>query len=232
MSPAAIPGGLLIAIEGIDGAGKTTLADGLRNELAKTGARVTLGKEPTRGPWGMKLRDSATQGRLTPMDEKRFLLLDRRQHVDEVIRPALNRGEIVILDRYYPSMVAYQGAAGLPVDQLIEDNGFAPRPDVLILLDLSPVEGLARIRARGDEPNAFETLDNLQAVRAIFLAMCEPGLHVIDAAKAPQDVLAIAHRHVALEIADKFRGGIPATMDNVDAAVEAIRNIDAYLRVN
>ena len=55
---------------------------------------------------------------------------------------------------------------------------------------------------------------------------------MIDAAKAPQDVLAIAHVHVALEIADKFGGDIPATLDNVDAAVEAIRNIDAYLRVN
>lgn len=230
MPTSPIPGGLLIAIEGIDGAGKTTLAEGLRNLLAPSGARITLGKEPTRGPWGMKLRDSAAHGRLTPENEKRFLLLDRRQHVDDVIRPALARGEVVILDRYYPSMVAYQGAAGLPVAQLLDDNAFAPRPDVLILLDLPPALGLERIRARGDQPNAFETLDTLLAVRAIFLALQESGLCVIDATRTVEQVQAEAWRHVMLAITRKFQPRAGMAVADAAAAAAAIEDVIPYLR--
>lgn len=223
MPPSAIPGGLLIVIEGIDGAGKTTLAERLRDQLAQTGARIVLGKEPTRGPWGMKLRDSAATGRLTPEDEKRFLLLDRRQHVDEVIRPALNRGEIVILDRYYPSMVAYQGAAGLPVAQLMEDNRFAPRPDVLLLLDLPPQTGLARIRARGDAPNAFETLDNLQAVRRIFLDMKDSAMCVVNAEQPPETVMAKAWQRVLLALTAKFQAQHGTSVEAAEAVIPYLR---------
>ena len=223
MPPSAIPGGLLIAIEGIDGAGKSTLAEGLREVLARTDARIVLGKEPTRGPWGMKLRDSAATGRLTPEDEHRFLLLDRRQHVDEVIRPALNRGEIVILDRYYPSMVAYQGAAGIPVQQLMDDNRFAPRPDILLLLDLAPADGLARIRARGDQPNAFETLDNLQAVRSIFLTMDDAHLRIINAGKPAETVLAEGWKHVQLALTAKFQQQHGVSVEAVEAVIPYLR---------
>lgn len=217
MPTRAIPGGLLIAIEGIDGAGKTTLADGLRDVLARTGAKITFGKEPTRGPWGAKLRESAATGRLTVADEKRFLLLDRRQHVDEVIRPALTRGEIVILDRYYPSMVAYQGAAGIPVDELMQDNRFAPRPDLLLLLDLEPEEGLRRICARGDQPNAFETMDNLRAVRGIFLDMDDPHLSAIDARQSIDAVLAQSWKQVVLALTEKFRAENGLSVETVEA---------------
>ena len=140
------PGGLLIAIEGIDGAGKTTLARSLATLLEQAGARVVLSKEPTNGPWGTQLRQSAATGRLSAQDEVDLLLRDRREHVEALIAPALARGEIVILDRYFPSMVAYQGAAGLPLDTLLAANDFAPRPDLLLLLDLPPPTGLARIR--------------------------------------------------------------------------------------
>lgn len=230
MTPAPIPGGLLIAIEGIDGAGKSTLAEGLRAILNKTGAKVTLGKEPTRGPWGMKLRDSASQGRLSPEDESRFLLLDRRQHVDDVIRPALSRGEVVILDRYYPSMVAYQGAAGLPVQQLLADNSFAPRADVLILLDLAPAVGLERIRARGDEPNAFETLENLEAVRSIFLQLQDPEMVTIDAARGIDEVVGLAWRAVMLAITRKFQPAQGMTAADGEAAAAAVELVIPYLR--
>ena len=84
-----VPGGLLVAIEGIDGAGKTTVARALESWLVGVGALVVASKEPTRGPWGMKMRESAASGRLSPADERRFLLLDRKQHIEEVIAPAL-----------------------------------------------------------------------------------------------------------------------------------------------
>ncbi len=85
----------------------------------------------------------------------------------------------MILDRYFPSNAAYQGAAGLDVDEIPASNSFAPEPDVVLLLDLEPSEGLRRIHARGDKPNLFETVDALQACPSIFLTMNLPSRVVI-----------------------------------------------------
>ncbi|MCD0278510.1 dTMP kinase [Xanthomonas melonis] len=199
------PGGLLIAIEGIDGAGKTTLARSLATTLQTAGARVVLSKEPTNGPWGTQLRQSAATGRLSAEEEAELLIRDRHEHVDTLIAPALARGDIVILDRYFPSMVAYQGAAGLPLDELLERNAFAPRPDLLLLLDLPPSTGLSRIRARGDAPNHFETQDNLERCRAIFNALQLPGKHVVDASADADSVLRQALASVVAAAAERLR---------------------------
>jgi len=193
MTKEHIPGGLLIAIEGIDGAGKSTLARKLADVLEHAGAEVVLSKEPTNGPWGTQLRASAATGRLSPEQEVELLLRDRRQHVQELVQPALARGAVVILDRYFPSMVAYQGAAGLPVDELLHLNDFAPRPHLLLLLDLPPETGLARIRARGDVPNHFETAQNLERCREIFRQLSLVNKHVIDASHDEDTVLRAAH---------------------------------------
>lgn len=206
MTPKDVPGGLLIAVEGIDGAGKTTLVQALHQWLSSVGAKVEVSKEPTQGPWGAKLREAAASGRTSAEDERRYLILDRKQHVAELIQPALRRNAIVVLDRYYPSMLAYQGAAGLDVGELLTDNAFAPAPDVLLLLDLDPALGLARIRARGDVPNHFETPDSLTAAREIFLSMDVPKV-VIDAALPVEEVIAEAQKRVLLAIANKFRAG-------------------------
>lgn len=197
--------GFLIAVEGIDGAGKTTLARALTEDFRRGGIPVNLSKEPTAGPWGMQIRSSAARGRLSPEEEIRLLVLDRKQHVAEVIAPALDRGEVVILDRYYPSMAAYQGAAGIPVDDLLHANAFAPKPNVVLLLDVSPETGLARIRARGDAPNQFETPDTLAVCRKLFLSMPMPTRHVIDATAAPEDVHRAAWRAVLHAMADTAR---------------------------
>ncbi|GHH53047.1 dTMP kinase [[Pseudomonas] boreopolis] len=205
MNGKTIPGGLLVAIEGIDGAGKTTLARSLQAGLEAAGVAVTVSKEPTTGPWGMRLRESAAAGRLGPGDEVKFLLRDRQQHVAELIRPALERGEIVILDRYYPSMVAYQGALGYRLARLLAMNEFAPAPDVLLLVDVSPEVGLARIRARGDRPNHFETQATLERSREIFLSIDVPNKHVIDGNQRPDDVLGDAQLQVYLAITRRFQ---------------------------
>ena len=216
-----VPGGFLIAIEGIDGSGKTTLAAALGERLCYGVGTVQLTKEPTRGRWGMRLRDSAASGRLTPQDEADFLIRDRREHVDGLIAPALARGECVILDRYYPSMVAYQGAAGLDPAELMRANDFAPRADVLLVLDLAPEQGLARIRARGDVPNAFETVDTLEACRALFLSMPVANKHVLDASRDADAVLQDALFIVMTALADKARRTLPP--------VEAVHAIGALL---
>ncbi len=209
-----IPGGMLIAIEGIDGAGKTTLAHAVARILDAAGATVVLGKEPTNGPWGTRLRQTAATGRMSPEQEVEFLLHDRRQHVEDVIKPALARGEVVILDRYFPSMVAYQGAAGLPLDELLHANDFAPRPNLLLLLDLLPEQGLERIRARGDKPNHFETAQNLEHCRAIFQQLELPDKHIVDASQDEAGVLRDAHAAIAAALATRIGGGSDDTAEN------------------
>jgi len=184
--------GLLIAVEGIDGAGKSTLVQGLVNALKTKGIAVTQSKEPTNGPWGTRLRASASHGRLSVEEEIELLLRDRYEHVTELINPALARGEVVILDRYFPSMIAYQGAAGWAVDDLLRRNDFAPRPDLWLLLDLPVANGHTRINARGDTPNHFENEANLQRCRTIFLQLTLPNRQIIDARQDEQAVFAQA----------------------------------------
>lgn len=173
--------GRLVVVEGIDGAGKSTVVAALRAALEAQGRAVVTSSEPTRGKWGSRVRATFDSERLPPAEEARLLVLDRREHVERLVAPALARGDDVLLDRYYPSMVAYQGAAGLPVDALRAANDFAPRPDLLIVLDLPVADAIARIRSRGDRPNAFEQAPALERVRAIFLDFANDGAIVLDA---------------------------------------------------
>lgn len=164
----AMPG-ILIALEGIDGAGKTTQADRLEELLRGVGAEVTRTKEPTTGPWGMKLRDSATTGRLSASEELELFMADRRDHVTNLIQPALDRGDIVIVDRYYYSTAAYQGARGFdPAGIIASNEAFAPRPDLLVVIDAPVVVGLHRVKRRGDEANHFEQAEELEKALAVF----------------------------------------------------------------
>lgn len=196
MSGRVVPGGLLVVIEGIDGSGKSVLSDRLVAHLANQGYIVCSSREPTAGPWGQQLRASAAQGRLPVAKEVDLLLCDRRHHVDTLITPALRRGAVVVLDRYFPSMIAYQGAAGLPVAALMTLNAFAPRPDLLLLLDLDPQISHQRIRARGDQPNAFEDLINLKRCRDLFLSLQLAHTVTLDARQSADDIAALAIDYV------------------------------------
>ncbi len=182
--------GLFIVIEGIDGTGKSTQAKLLQKALLDQGQTVTLDHEPSDGPYGKILRDSATTGRLSPQEELDLFHKDRKQHVDELIIPALNRGETIILDRYYFSTMAYQGQRGFDQKEIQNTNlSFAPNPDILFILDLSVDHARKRIGARGDNTNEFEKHDALQYCRDTFLSVKnETFAHVIDASKTIQEV--------------------------------------------
>jgi dTMP kinase len=182
-------GGLLVALEGIDGAGKTTQAGLLERFLQRLGLEVVRTKEPTTGPWGMKVRNSKFTQRLSEEEELDCFLKDRAEHVEQLIKPALARGAAVLVDRYYYSTVAYQGARGLDPQALLARNrAFAPKPHLVALFDLEPSAGLARIHTRGLGQDLFEGLDALTKCRAIFNSLNEPHVAKLDAALSEAEV--------------------------------------------
>ncbi|MEI8233173.1 MAG: dTMP kinase [Verrucomicrobiota bacterium] len=171
-----IPGGLLVAVEGIDGAGKTTVAGMLAQWCGERGLACVFSKEPTSLTYGQKLRESAKTGRLSIEEELELFRLDRKEHVERSIGPALAENQIVILDRYYWSNAAYQGARGVDPGRIVADNeGIAPIPDLYLFLDVEVGSGIGRIRGRGDAPNDFEGHESLEQARAIFTALHERG---------------------------------------------------------
>ncbi|MBR5875234.1 MAG: dTMP kinase, partial [Akkermansia sp.] len=133
--------GSLVVFEGIDGTGKSTQIQLLAQYLRARGLEVVTDFEPTRGEWGMKVRNAALSGERLSIDEEIYCLLqDRREHVRELIEPALERGAWVLLDRYYLSMMAYQGATGANVEDIrLMNEEFATIPDVAFWLDI-PIE--------------------------------------------------------------------------------------------
>ena len=176
--------GFLLVLEGIDGTGKSTLVRQLATWLRESGREVVTSREPTDGPHGTALRQSAKTGRLSIEDEFDLFLKDRAEHVAALINPAIERGAVVILDRYYFSTAAYQGARGLDPQTIIEANEmFAPIPDLVLLLDLDPAVGATRITRRGDVLDDFEALDYQREVRRIFLSLKRPFIRRIDASQ-------------------------------------------------
>lgn len=161
--------GLFIVFEGIDGAGKTTQSSALAAFLQRHGIPTVRSKEPTDGPWGMKIRRSASTGRMPVEEELQAFIEDRREHVQSLIAPSLDEGKVVILDRYYYSTIAYQSIAGMDHDEITRMmTGEFPRPDVAVLIDVPAEVGLSRVTERDSRPNEFESVNNLRPVRDMF----------------------------------------------------------------
>jgi dTMP kinase len=143
--------------------------------------------------WGALIRASARTGRLPPREELEAFVNDRREHVRDVIEPGLNAGHVVIVDRYFLSTVAYQGARGLDTDEVFRLNDFAPLPQLLFILDVPPRVGLERVAKRGDVADLFEKEDELSKAREIFtnrelLQRHVPHAHILDAMRTKQDL--------------------------------------------
>jgi len=177
--------GLLIAIEGIDGTGKSTQLQFLEKFLCSLGCKVVVTREPTDSRYGKRIRQLyVDRHRCTPEEELELFLADRRLHVDTVIAPRLDDGCIVLTDRYYYSTAAYQGAAGMDIDVIFARNSFAPVPDRVLLLTMEPEISMQRIQqGRGDELNDFEQLDQLTKVAQLFAGFTDSCICRIDAAQ-------------------------------------------------
>ncbi|MCU0316995.1 MAG: dTMP kinase [Fimbriimonadaceae bacterium] len=198
---------MFVTVEGPEGAGKTTLIQGLAQALEMMGAEVVTTREPGAGPLGKEIRRLLLEGDDVPLLTEMFLFLaDRSHHVVTLIRPALEAGKIVICDRYVDSTLVYQGhAGGADLDQLRELNQIATgnlQPDVTLLLDLPAEIGLKRVR----EANRIDKapLEFHQKVRQGFLneAQREPSRWIV--LDATEEAEAVLDKSVA-EIWHRFR---------------------------
>ncbi|MEM7409898.1 MAG: dTMP kinase [Myxococcota bacterium] len=176
--------GRLIAFEGVDGTGKSTQRERVANALRERDIDVVETREPTDGPIGRRIRRMAQSGEtVAPDEELQWFFDDRREHVREVIAPALAAGHWVLTDRYYLSTVAYQGARGLDWEEILarSEREF-PVPDVALLFALDVEVGLERTRWRaGPAEPAFEEAGFLTRAAAIFAALPCAYVHRVDA---------------------------------------------------
>ena len=183
--------GKLVVFEGVDGCGKSTQIQRLADRLRAGGCTVRLTREPTDGPVGQKIRAMARSAETVSAEQElAWFVEDRHAHTGEVLRPALEDGEVVLCDRYTFSTVAYQGARGLDVETLLAEAEAAfPIPDLVLLLVIDPGRGLARVTARGGaaEP-AFEQRDRLERVAAIYGQVDRPYIERIDADRSEDEV--------------------------------------------
>lgn len=193
--------GRLIVLEGGEGAGKSTHARGIKAWLEQQGREVVQTREPGGSPLAEAIRGVVLGDWAEGIDATTELLLifaARAAHLHALIRPALEQGKDVVCDRFVDASYAYQGAArGLGADTIagLERLTLGElRPDLVLLLDIDPQEGLKRAKRRGDE-NRFEaeTLEFMGKVRAEYLrrARAEPARYaVIDAARPQAQVAA------------------------------------------
>ena len=192
---------MFITLEGPEGSGKTTAVESAVKALEAKGYQIVRTREPGGTPISEQIRNVILDKANTNMDPRTEALLyaaSRRQHLVEKVWPALKEGKIVICDRYLDSSLAYQGGArGLGVENILNVNLFATEntfPDLTLLFDITPEEGLKRISANANrEVNRLdlEKLEFHHKVRNTFLELAKryPDRYVIiDASKSREEV--------------------------------------------
>jgi dTMP kinase len=195
--------GFLIVFEGIDGTGKSTQCELLAKSLTERDILNIALAEPTRGTWGTKIRKLLSEGRqgISPQEELSWFVNDRKEDIELNIMPALQDNKVVLMDRYYFSTAAYQGALGLDPEQIrLENETFAPIPDRVLVFLTSPETCLERIESSRDQKSAFEKLDYLRNVQEIFKSFTGPNIRFIDSVGSVPEV----HEKVLSAIEDLF----------------------------
>lgn len=204
MNGASLLEGLFITVEGPDGAGKSTLVRNLGAQMAKY---LTVPLVTTREPGGSeiaeKIREVIIDSKNMEMDDRTEALLfaaSRRQHIIEKIKPALERGEVVLCDRFVDSSIAYQGAGRqIGVEEVAILNQFATEnltPDLTLYLDIDTQVGLDRIAdknsKRAKDRLELEEISFHNRVRSAYKILLENNperIKLVDAAQAPEQVL-------------------------------------------
>ena len=192
---------MFITLEGPEGSGKTTAVESAVKKLQEMGYEIVRTREPGGTPIAEQIRNVILDKANTSMDPRTEALLyaaSRRQHLVEKVWPAIKEGKIVICDRYLDSSLAYQGGArGLGIDNVLNINLFATEntwPDLTLLFDIKPEEGLKRIAANASrEVNRLdlEKIEFHQKVRESFLYLAKKypeRFIIIDASKSREEV--------------------------------------------
>ena len=180
---------VLVNLEGIDGCGKSTQSKLLLEKLEGEGEKVIILKEPTKRPHGQKLWD-VLHGKRKATNEEilELFVLDRIQHVEEKIQPALDDGTVILMDRYYYSSMAYQVAGGIDVEEIRKKHVFAPKPDVVLIFDLPVSVALERVKGHSDA-DEFEKEEHLEKVRVAYLDLeNDPLVRIVDATRTPEGI--------------------------------------------
>ena len=197
---------MLVTLEGIDGAGKSTVHEALRDHDALADAVFT--REPTDSWYGEAVRRSLGDDDADPLAELFLYTADHADHLANVVRPALAEGRVVVSDRYVDSRYAYQGAAlDGELDRPLEyvrgiHEAFTRSPDATLYLDVDPRSGAERAGAS----DKFETAGHLATVQANYerLIEAEPERFVrIDASRPPEDVIAAAEDAINRLLSDR-----------------------------
>jgi len=182
--------GILVVFEGIDGSGKSTQAEILLKRLREEDFDAVYFREPSKGKWGRKIKKKALHpDSLSPEEELDLFLKDRKENVEKNLKPALQKRRIVILDRYYYSTIAYQGAKGIDEKMIRAMNEeFVVEPDLVFIFDIDPQKGLERIENRKKKDRLFEREDYLVKVREIFRNFKGEKFVHIDALKSEEEI--------------------------------------------
>ena len=162
--------GKFIVVEGLDGSGKSAQVDLLINYLKEKGKNVVITKEPTIDSESGRKIKQALRKEITvdPLELQKLYVQDRREHLENKVVPALERGDFVISSRYDFSTFAYGYSDGLNVNLLIEMNKDFLLPDLTIIVDVLPENCVKRIEGRGEEKELFEQLEKLTKVNEIY----------------------------------------------------------------
>jgi dTMP kinase len=182
--------GILIVFEGIDGSGKSTQAALLIERLKEKGFEIVYFREPSEGKWGRKIKTKALHpDSLSPEEELGLFLKDRKENVATNLKPALSEKKIIVLDRYYYSTIAYQGARGIDTKRIRKMNeDFVVKADLVFILDIEPRKGLERIKDRAKKDKLFEQKDYLVKVRRIFRSIKGKNIFHIDGRKPKEKI--------------------------------------------
>lgn len=176
--------GKLIVIEGIDGSGKSTCAKNLTEKLNSINIKTIYTFEPTHSHYGAKLIEGMLSEDLDAEEELLLFVKDRKEHIEYMIKPALEEGYFIILDRYFYSSVAYQGAKGIDINRIINmHKDFIVKPDIVFIFHLPIDIALNRIISKRGIADRFENETYLKKVDKIFHSFNEPFIYHIDTDK-------------------------------------------------